>query len=223
MKNILLILAILFTVSTETTAQFSATVQTTANQFFVDPTKPENISYRVNVNYEVLPQVFITLGHQRNGVDRLRNIDRYTINEHCSAVSIGNKYIFHGYDPVYLDDPKTQTPFVPIDSTIRFYVGAQINWYTSVLEQTKYELIRIDMNTPAIRGEVESFKSTTYNHVGATATFGTLIRINKNISTDIGAGIEYFKSSYQSDILTDTWSSKYVLWPAINIGISYGL
>lgn len=223
MKNILVILAILFTVSTETMAQFSFTSQTSVNQFFVDPTKPENIFYRANVNYEVLPQVFITVGHQRDGVDRLRDINRSTINEYCSAVSIGNKYMFHGYDPVYLDDPKSQTPFVPIDSTIRFYSGIQINYYTSVLEQTDYDVVLINRSTPAARGEVKSFNSTTYNHIGATATVGMLIRINKNISTDISAGIEYRKGSYQSDILNDTWSSKYVVLPAINIGISYGL
>lgn len=223
MKNILVILAILFTVSTETMAQFSFTSQTSVNQFFVDPTKPENLSYRMNVNYEIMPQVFITVGHQRDGVDRLRDLTNSTVNEYCSAVSVGNKYMLHGYDPVYLDDPKSQTPFVPIDSTIRFYVGAQINYYTSVVEQTNYDMVLIDMNTPAVRGEVESFKSTTYNHIGATATVGMLIRINKNISTDISAGIEYRKGTYQSDFFTDTWSSRYVVLPAINIGISYGL
>lgn len=216
MKNILVILAILFTVSTETMAQFSFTVQTDLKQLDVAPTSLDSIYYRFNVNYQITEQVFVTAGILGDPVRSGWSSPSTDFRQTRTGISIGNKYMFYGYEPVYLDDAKTQTPFEPLDSLVRPYISGQINYYTLTTDFSVYDMVEdVSAGYPKyVRGNINEVQTVIHNSFGYMLQTGILVRLGNNVSGDISAGVEYAQFNT---------SKKYKPVLFANIGISYGL
>jgi hypothetical protein len=241
MKKILTILVALFLVSNEAHSQISATITggypVFDTHFFYQDTMPDRENYfysslYATVNYEIMEQIFITVGGGHDNTQRFTKYHEdptgynhsfsYDLDKTSTSFQLGAKILLYGYEPLYEDDSAAMNkPFVPLDSLIRPYIG--FNFSSHTITQ-KYD--HNYWNTGSGYRHNVNFE-TTQNTWGATIFGGALIKLTKVVSLDLSAS-----ATYTSPYEFVYWSNPYLrvddfqqqdIWVSMNVGISIGL